>query len=268
MSFSSIIRNPLNPQIFQLIISCLFCIFTGLTYGQKPQGTIARINNVGWIFIDDRVIISYDIYNARPGELFDIQVRICDKGGKVIEAKSLSGDIGKVTPGKGKKIYWDCRKDFSSFNEHIYAEVIAHPISQPVTGISKGKAVALSTAFPGLGSAKITGNKFHYIAGAVGYGALATASYLYIQGNNTYDKYLESADPEERKNYYDDARSKLNSSKILFIAGACAWLADYVMILVSPNESRKNTGTGKKISFYPAIDPLRGESTLVLGITF
>jgi hypothetical protein len=264
------VNKPEMRFTLRLIAACLLYFLMGSTYSQKYQATNARIDNVDWTYEDDEVIISYDIVSTESWGRFDIQVNIYDDAGNNLNAKSFSGDLKSVTPGNGKKIYWQISSDVLFLYKTIQVEIIAYKLKplSPVGYTSKGKALALSTAFPGWGSAKISSNNIHFVKGALAYSAVAAGTYYFIKGNQTYNKYLDSYISDERSRYFDDAKTQFTVSKICFITGVCLWLADYATILLSPNRSSKSGNISEKISIYPAIDPLWGESLLVMTIAF
>ncbi len=109
--------------------------------------------------------------------------------------------------------------------------------------ISKGRAVLLSSAYPGLGLYKMKDNRAYLAIGAIGYGALAGGLLLDQVALRKYDSYLaEEYDPEARKALFDEAMHAQKTSKVLFIAALGVWIADYLLIAVMPEKKRRVNG--------------------------
>ncbi len=108
-----------------------------------------------------KLSIEYKLLNTSKSEKFFIRVGITNQSGNSIEAKSLSGDLGKGIPGGGnKKITWDIEADSIFLDEDIFVEVYALPEVPPVIEISNaGKASEEKFAEEKVTEEKITEEK-------------------------------------------------------------------------------------------------------------
>ncbi len=71
----------------------------------------AEIKNEVVKQVGNKVVFEFDVMSAKKEVVVSIDLNINDK--KYASKKlNLRGDIGKVSPGKGKKVYWDVLKDF------------------------------------------------------------------------------------------------------------------------------------------------------------
>ena len=186
-----------------------------------------------------------------------------------IDPGSLTGGFKNVVPGQNKKIIWDGKNDVTDPVGNMSIRIEAIPLvtlTRPTT--SRGKAIVLSTFFPGWGSAKTTLRNGNFVKGAVAYCALGAGAYFYSQSQNTYDKYLKSFDIQQRKDYFDDAESQYNIAQYCFIAGISMWVIDYATILLAKNRSATSGNLKKSISFYQVVDPVIGEPLLAVKISF
>jgi hypothetical protein len=60
----------------------------------------------------NRIHIIYDILNSDSTERFDVRMEITDSAGLVLDAKSLTGDIGESVPGGAdREIVWSFQAD-------------------------------------------------------------------------------------------------------------------------------------------------------------
>lgn len=88
----------------------------------------------------NRVEFSYDL-DGEPDEEVDIFFQLTIKG-KIYKQEDLhlEGDLKKVKPGKGKKVYWNVVRDFKKGinDDHILAKLEAprdKEYTDPVTGM-------------------------------------------------------------------------------------------------------------------------------------
>lgn len=117
--------------------------------------------------------------------------------------------------------------------------------------IAKGRAILLSTAFPGLGLYKMKDNRAYLAIGAIGYGALAGGLLLDQIALRKYDSYLaEEYDPKARTALFDEAMHAQEISKMLFIGALGVWIADYLLIAVMPENKRRVNGV-KPYGYLP-----------------
>lgn len=72
------------------------------------------------------VEIVYDILNSSVTDKFTIRIEVTDANGRYIQARTLSGDIGKhVGGGSDRKIFWNIRADSIFLDEEIFIQVYA-----------------------------------------------------------------------------------------------------------------------------------------------
>ncbi|MBV5313659.1 MAG: hypothetical protein JZU47_10210 [Prolixibacteraceae bacterium] len=71
---------------------------------------------------DDKVVINYDITNARASQTFDVKVICSPNGGNnySIYPKLLTGDLNMISAGKDKSIVWDVINDGHELSGNNY----------------------------------------------------------------------------------------------------------------------------------------------------
>jgi len=257
-----------------LIICSGFISING--YGQSK----ARIENIDFNLVGNNIVITYDIINHAPGEKFDIDIEIFTESGKKLDAKSLSGDIGKdIVGGRGKSVTWGFQNDNADLTDGIYVEVNATSDLKPVVekkpkpvgeGGSLGGAFVKSVVFPGWGNSGISGGPY-WLMGFVGYGCIAGSYLMNNQADQSYKKYLdEKTDINKRDNYFSDAESKDQLSKLLFGVGAVVWVTDLTILLIKGNNPRtysyNSNGTNPFVGY--TIDPISKNPMISFRITF
>jgi hypothetical protein len=225
-------------------------------YSQGKTGNEAGVKNVDFNLTNEELVISYDLTNYKSHDLFRISVSISTESGAPVSAKSFSGDVGdNIKGGTGKQIIWDISKDVTLLDDKIVVEVVA--VNQnPVTEItfSKGKALVLSTLYPGLGSSKMTGKKFHLLEGALAYSALAGSFIFKNKADGFADKYSEASISLERDQYFSSYQKYNSISKTLIYTTAAIWIFDYMTVLLTDNRSPKQANKNK-VSLVPAYGP-------------
>jgi hypothetical protein len=249
-----------------LLLAGLFSLIIGNhCISQVIIDSKAVVSNVDFKLVNEEFIITYDIVNSRPGELFLVKVNILTESGKPINAKSFKGDFGKnILGGYGKRIIWEISKDIAFLDDKISVEVEAvNQNPRLIKPVSKGKALLLSTLYPGLGSSKITLKGYHLIKGVASYGSLV-GSFLYQQKSDRsahdYDAAVTAAD---RDKYFNANHDQKQLSKILMYTAGTVWLIDYVTVLASENRSRKKGFKSKIVYLGPAI----GSQSYYAGVT-
>lgn len=88
---------------------------------------------------NENLIIEYNILNTDPSDLFKVWIEVTNASGFMINAKSLSGDVGEdITGGSNKRILWNLANDNILLDEEIYVEVKAE-LMKPQIGITDAK---------------------------------------------------------------------------------------------------------------------------------
>lgn len=262
-----------------LLVLLLLIICSGFLsiygYGQSK----ARIENIDFNLVGEDIVITYDIINYASGEKFDIDIEIFTESGKKLDAKSLTGDVGKdIAGGRGKRVIWNFQNDNADLTEGIYVEVNAKSDLKPVVEKkpkparkrgSLGGAFVKSLVFPGWGNSSISGGPY-WLMGFVGYGCMAGSVYMNQQASWSYDDYILASDAGERDNLFNDAESEDQLSKILFGVGAVVWVTDLTILLIKGNNPRKyaynSNGTNPLVGY--TIDPISKKPMLSFRITF
>jgi len=189
--------------------------------------TLAKIQNTNISLDNDRIIITYDLVDAKPGEKFEVWLNITDAGGVLIQGRRFSGDIGNnIEGGEGLVIYWNFEEDNVTLSDEISIQVLAESLYKKE--ISYIKALALSTVIPGWGLAKMEDKKLYGLIGLAGYGFIASGLVYTLNSKSTYEDYIDSNLITERETLYNDYVSKKNTGEILGWSAAAIWVADIV----------------------------------------
>jgi hypothetical protein len=201
--------------------------------------TLAKIQNTNISLDNDRIIITYDLAGTKPGEKFDVWLRITDANGVLIQGRNFSGDIGKkIYGGEGLVIYWNFAEDQITLSDEISIQVMAELLK--TNELSYVKALALSTIVPGWGLAKTEDKKLYGLMGLAGYGSLAASLIYTFNSKNTYKDYDNSNLILERETLYNEYTSKKNMAEIFGWSAAAIWVADIVWMSVRFGQSRDN----------------------------
>jgi len=238
--------------LYFLAAALNFLIAPGLTAQTK-----ARIDNVDFFAEADQIVISYDIINSQPDETFYIWIQVQTASGKLINAKSTSGDIGKgVAGGFGKSIEWNYKLDQLDLNEEISIEVFAtaeipgkkteDPAAKtpPATisgtrNISVGKAMLFSALLPGLGKVYVKGHGANWLLGVAGYGLITGYVLMNHAAYNNLEDYRASTDPDERDNLYSTAQGQAVVSYVCAGGAIAIWVIDFITTGVKAGKARK-----------------------------
>jgi hypothetical protein len=97
-----------------------------------PQSALsqsgAKVENINFYPEGSMLVVTYDIVKAKPGETFDVWIKIVTSSGKEISPNALTGNIESGnTGGTGKKITWDVEADRATLDEEFSVEVFAKP---------------------------------------------------------------------------------------------------------------------------------------------
>ncbi|MBN1415701.1 MAG: hypothetical protein JW973_11420 [Bacteroidales bacterium] len=95
-------------------------------------------------FVNDRLIIRYNITGYKPDDQFRVELEITDSTDTRIKANSLYGDIGdNVSGGDTKQIIWDLAADSIFMNIDISVEVFVTRKAPPAPVVAERNAEAL-----------------------------------------------------------------------------------------------------------------------------
>ncbi len=105
------------------------------------------IENIKAVTQGSKVIITFDILNAKPGQDFNVQI-FSSHNGFGSPLTFISGDVGSnVKPGTGKRAEWDAQGELHNFSGDITFEVRGEPsigwgFKSPTSasGIKRGKS--------------------------------------------------------------------------------------------------------------------------------
>ncbi len=185
----------------------------------------ARIDNTNLEIDEGRLIVSYDLMNTRPNERFNVWIEIRKSSGEEIRAKNVSGHVGKnIVGGKGLYIIWNFESEGIDYEGNINVQVMAELVT--VHNLKIERILIKSAVLPGWGIYDMDKVSPYLLIGVAGYGSIAAAFIYNSKSNNTYDKYLESNDTDERASLYDDFTIQQNATKIFGISAAAIWVLD------------------------------------------
>lgn len=246
------------------IIFCFsnFCLAQGQFSISKPSLEIKG----------DQLIITYSILNSKPGETYNVNLRVTDSNGNAIDALSLSGDLGlNIEGGKNKKIIWEFAMDEVTEELEVMVKLMAEldlaeipdllPDKAPMTtSFNRSALILQSVALPGLGMTRLK-EKPYWIMGVAGYGFLASGAYFWIKSENTYkEEYanedLTFEDSEDRDKAYSSYLTEYTISIVSFCGAGAIWLTNLVMIYSASGKIQKSPHSyqDKKINIYPVYD--------------
>lgn len=224
-----------------LAFTAIACLLLSRSYCQAQ----VKVENVQFFNDSHLVTISYQLISPNPTGSFFVECEIYEHTAKSalkanvvsqatrISTHELAGDIGIVENPGSKTILWAFRNDGFTKNTNIQIKVAAKTVNSPAVL----KTVALSTAFPGLGSLMLTGEKKNMTLGLVGYGFATSAVLIYSEAKSIYRSYKVSADVRK----YEKADSKRR--KALHFAGAAiaTWGINYLVLAHQTVKDRKTT---------------------------
>jgi len=254
---------------YYLILTLAFA-FNSVSPAQIIVDSKAQVKNIDFYLVGEDMVITYDLLNTKPSEKYKINISIFTQAGKKIDAKTFTGDVGEnITGGYHKTITWKMSEDITYLNDQIYVEIEAineNPrIIQP-TG--KGKALLLSTIYPGWGSAKTTLKGAHALKGVLGYLCIAGAVSYNKRSGDTYNSYQEASTTSERDRLYNQTIDEFQKAQILAIAAGTVWLWDYVTVLAAPNRSKQKGFKSQILSIRPGLDPVYNFPNISLVLNF
>jgi hypothetical protein len=97
----------------------------------QSQST-AKVENINFYAEGSKLVVTYDIVKAKPGETFDVWIKVVTASGKQISPMTLSGNYGSGNiGGSGKKITWNVEADNVVIDEEFSVEVYARSEKKP-----------------------------------------------------------------------------------------------------------------------------------------
>lgn len=99
-----------------------------------------RIENVKATVVNEKVIITYDVTGVASGQRFKAQLYSSHNnfGSPLFR---VSGDVGEITPGPGKRIEWDAKSELVTFSGEVTFQVRGQPITIDVRAVEEKKTV-------------------------------------------------------------------------------------------------------------------------------
>jgi hypothetical protein len=205
--------------------------------------------------VNNKLVIKYGFINSSPKDLFKVVIIIKASSGQAISISDLSGDIGdNITGGTNKQIIWDYNADGIIMEDNIKVEVLAHLI---MPDVSMGKALTLSTIWPGLGLSKIN-KKPYWIIGVVAYGSLAGSYFMNKKANNSYTAFLENTEDELSDGLLSTSQSQNQLSKTLAYSAIGIWGINLVWTAIKAKKGNQSTIgilNKQKLFFSTSFDP-------------
>ena len=263
----------MSKRPFLTVLLILFCF--GLFSVNGLGQTEARIINIDFNLVGENIVITYDIVNYAPGEKFDITIEVITESGKKLDARSLTGDVGRnISGGNNKQVTWDFKNDNIKLTEGIYIKVIAETLlviekPKPPKKKSLGGAFVKSLIFPGWGNSSISGGPY-WLFGFAGYGCVAGSVMFNNKSYQSLEDYKVSLNRDERDHLFSDAESQNQLSTILMAGAAAIWVTDITILLIKGNNPKNLTYKQKEIvpKLGYTIDPISKSPVMTLKITF
>jgi hypothetical protein len=266
----------------------------------------ATISQPQLIFLNDSLIIRYDILGAQSGDKFNVRLEITDADGKKINARNIKGDIGDgINAGRNKQITWNLSADNIFLNTNINVEIIARKIIMPVKAagekdvtekipdegkekkseagytdaktsekasskVKTGKHLLQSALFPGWGLTSLSKGKPYWLIGVAGAGCIASSVYFNYQASSNYDNYLDTYDAGKIDTYFNKANTQNNISKAFAVTAAVIWVADLGIVGIKARNMNRSTAGNKlnTVSISSYIEPNTNAPVISLYLNF
>ncbi len=201
----------------------------------SQPSTHARVENIDFELINNKLIINYDIVNFNKGDKFYVWIEIFNSKDHEIIPRYVTGDVNLVVAGgRNKNIIWNIFKDQPEFNDEIYVKVSA------IKYFSYERLLLLSAIYPGLGNYKINKKKISWLIGGVAYGSLISSVIWEQIARTNYNNYKNELIPAERDELYDKAINRRNLSNALLIASSGIWIGRIGYTLWEKSKYDKN----------------------------
>ncbi len=281
IDFCSIMRKS------TLYISVVFIHFF---YSIGLAQTLPEVSKPGLELRDDKLVISYSIRSSSADDKYTIKLEITDQDGNIINAQTLSGDIGdNVSGGNNKEITWDFKKDNFSTDTEIYVQVSAEVKTQPPPvaikdippeepiqeeasssgEVKTAEIVLWSTLCPGLGFVKMEKSPWHLAKGVAGYGCIASAIIFNRLAVSNYNKYLDSYEIENSDNYYNKSVQQDKLSEVFAYSAIGIWAAEIIWVLIETKGQKSiHSAQGSRISIEPGYDLNSNTSMICFSYNF
>ncbi len=255
-------------KLTDLIIFSIALVCTGQS---GLAQTSVEVSRPGLSMKDNGIQISYDILNSAETDEFSIRVEVSDAKGRLIEARSLSGDIGEnVRGGIHKEIFWDIVADSIFLDEEIFVQVYALAKPKPVVveqvaevkdqssseetekiedrpetdlantasqnTFNRTLIVLQSVVLPGLGLSRVKPGQPHWIRGVAGYGCIAGALYFNNKAVASYDSYMIPDRLEDVDDLYNKAVKQDAISEVLAFVALGVWVSDLIWTIIGTSD--------------------------------
>ena len=250
-------------SLFILTI-CLF--FSGF----ELQAQSVKVETSNLEIVNNKLIIDYNFIKSKSTQRFNVWVEITKSTGEKINAQSFSGDIGDdLKGGENKQIIWDYNKDGIILNDDINVEVFANIT---VLGPGMGKALLLSTIFPGLGLSKIDPGKPYWLMGVVGYGLLGGSLLMNKTAVQNYEDYLNTEDPIDSEDLFSRSEENSKLSKTFAYSAIGIWAVNLIWTAVKAKNSQSaitgSLNSKQKVFLYGGLDPKTKSAGFTLKYRF
>ncbi|RLD78886.1 MAG: hypothetical protein DRJ10_09645 [Bacteroidetes bacterium] len=250
-------------SLFILTI-CLF--FSGF----ELQAQSVKVETSNLEIVNNKLIIDYNFIKSKSTQRFNVWVEITKSTGEKINAQSFSGDIGDdLKGGENKQIIWDYNKDGIILNDDITVEVFANIT---VLGPGMGKALLLSTIFPGLGLSKIDPGKPYWLMGVVGYGLLGGSLLMNKTAVQNYEDYLNTEDPIDSEDLFSRSEENSKLSKTFAYSAIGIWAVNLIWTAVKAKNSQSaitgSLNNKQKVFLYGGLDPKTKSAGFTLKYRF
>ena len=103
-------------SVMGLKLCFLFILLACASYAQ-------RIDNLTTVLAGENIEITFDLIDDAGGQTFDVQL-FSSHNNYTTPLQYVSGDIGEeVSPGTGKKVIWEAKKELGKYKGEIYLEI-------------------------------------------------------------------------------------------------------------------------------------------------
>jgi hypothetical protein len=256
--------------IFSLVLAAPCC----------DAQTSAMVSDPRIEMVENTIHIYYDILNSLPSDRFNISLEITDEAGQRIQARALSGDIGKeVEGGQGRHITWDLGEEGIRLNARLFFEIHAKMVVPPKEEelrvqkkekhFTRSGLMLQSLAVPGLGLTRLTG-KPHWLRAVAGFGCIAASINLNKQAVESYNSVEAATGFNNKVDLYNTSIQQDNLSELFAWTALGVWVTDIIWTYVRTSDLAGTTAAGEMegISVGGGMDPVTYTPTLSIRYTF